>query len=1325
MSTKVFAVNNAFATTATAAIAIDATENDSDTTGAPLSVLSLNLTGTKGAATIDPTTGLIDYSPGTAFDYLNIGQTATDSFKVTVTDGLGDTAVATVTITITGVELPPIAVAERYTINAYEYCLSLTPTAEDTDYGRSNRLSVIAVNTTGTKGQVTLEAAYNLVLYSPNSAFDYLSQGETATDSFQYTISDGHGGTSTGTITITIDGVNVAPVAHPIAVTTGAYSSIAVNAVASDTDVNRDDILTITALNLTGTKGTASIDPVTGDIDYSPNGAFDTLYAGQTATDTLHYTVSDNHGASSSSTLTVTVTGVEVPPVAVAESATVNAYQSITLTPAAQDTEVNPNDHLTVTAIGTTGTKGRVTLQAGGLVLYNPNGAFNYLSQGETATDTFSYTVSDGHGGTGTGTVTVTIDGVNEPPVAYPVTAATGAYSNIAVNALASDTDVNRDDILTVTALNLAGTKGTATIDPVTGNIDYSPNSAFDYLSVGETATDTLQYTVSDNHGASSNSTLTVTITGVNVPPVAAAETAATYANQPVTLSPLLGDTDTNRDDTLSLVGVNTTGTEGAVTIEGNQLVYNPDGAFNGLAAGQTATDTFQYTVSDNHGATSTGTIAVTVTGVGAPPVIGIAWAATLSNTPVTINLLANDSDPNPGYTLTVTSLNLTGTQGTVTMGANGTVVYTPGGADASLPVGTSATDTFGYTVSDGHGGTASGIATVVVNGSSYTEQDLLGSGYLSTDGSQIVNAEGQAVRLVSAGWDGTDSQGFAPRDLLGVNYETTMQQMVEDGFNTIRIPWTDAMLTASPAPGTINYTLNPTLQGLDSVQVLQQIVAYAGQLGLKVIFDHQNDEGYGGQQANGLWYDVGGASNGTDGEGHTGTVSQQTFLTDTVNFAQLWAGNSTVIGFDLDNEPVKSTWAGPSTTSIQEMSTTVGDAIQAVDPGALIIVEPPPGGASAPEGDLSSVLTDPVALTDPDKVVYSVHEYPPSVNPAIFNGNPAQYIQQLNNAWGFLITDNIAPVWIGEMGSSLATATDQLWAQTLVNYMNGDYAAEGGPSVGAGQQGVGGDWWDWWDQPSGTLTGLLAAGYTGVKPDQFAIVQQMYPQAATSGSAPDTLILQVADTKATAGAVFAVYADGTQIGTSETIAPQYSGASVETFAFQGELGPGLHTIAIDQFNNTGTIQVSTVDYDGALQSLTQTNATGGADQDYAVVGPSVLNAGTTFLGDDTAVVTVTQPDQMVFLAAGTHAIANQSSSCTLDVTGGSATLTGFSPAADQVDLIGGIGGYATAAQAASAVIADGAGGALLPLGTGSLDFAGVSPTAFSASTFVISATAP
>ncbi len=1432
---------------------VGAANNDTEANaGDTLSVIALNLTGTKGTATLNPSApNGFEYSPNGAFDYLRAGQTATDTLQYTVSNGNGGTSVGTVTITVTGVNVPPVANPDFATVGAYS-AVWVGAANNDTEANAGDTLSVIALNLAGTKGTATLNpSATNGFVYSPNGAFDYLSAGETATDTLQYTVSNGNGGTSVGTVTITVTGVNEPPVATNETATTGAYTNIAINALAGVTDVNRDDVETITALNLTGTKGTATIDPATGQIDYSPNGAFDYLSAGQSATDTLKYTVSDGHGGTSTATLTVTVTGVNVPPVAKPDSATVGAYSSVWVGAANADTDVNLADHLSVVSLNLSGTKGTATLNPSATngFTYAPNGAFDYLSAGETATDTLQYTISDGHGGTSTATVTITVTGVNVAPVATNETATTGAYTNIAINALAGVTDVNRDDVETITALNLTGTKGSATIDPATGQIDYSPNGAFDYLRAGQSATDTFKYTVSDGHGGSSTATVTVTITGVNEPPVANPDTATVGAYSAIWVGAANNDTEINAGDTLSVIALNLTGTKGTATLNPsapNGFEYSPNGAFDYLSAGETATDTLQYTLSNGNGGTSVGTVTITVTGVNVPPVVQNFSTATLTNQSVALDVLNGATDVNRDDTLTVTSVNTTGTEGAVTIDANGNVTYTPEGADASLAYGESATDTFGYTVSDGHGGTSTGTVTVTITGNPPNVSDLLGNGYLSTQGSQIINAAGQIVRIVSVGWGGTDSSTFAPDDLNLVNYEATMKEMVAAGFNTIRIPWSDALLAASPTAGSINYTLNPDLQGLTSIQVLQKIVSYAGQIGLKVIFDHHNNEGEGGAQPNGLWYDVGGASDGTDGAGQAGTVSQQTFASDWQTFAQLWAGNSTVIGFDLANEPNAGTWAGPSTTSVQTMATSVGDAIQSIDPGALIIVEGP-ATAQAPEGDLSDVASDPVVLTDPDKVVYSVHEYPQSVDPSTFSGNPAQYIAQMNNAWGYLITNDVAPVWIGEMGSSLATASDQLWAQTLVSYMNGDYAAEGGPSPTGGQQGVSGDWWYWGNFQGAALDGLLAAGDVDIKQDQFAIAQQTYPLQTTAtavtttvtnslvlymaedyyagnaqfqvmvdgvaaggvqtvtaingedqvqpfyidgnfgtgshtvtvtflndafdtatgqdrnlyvkgisfdgttqpvsngaiytdGSqsfavnapgtvtaavAPDTLILQMANTGTTSGDLFAVYADGSEIGGTETLTAQTIANTVQTFSFSADLGPGPHVIDIEQLNGDGTapvsgansIQVDAIDYDGALQSVSQTNPGGTADQDYTIAGPSLLNNGTIDLGSDTASAVVTQSNQMVFMAGGAHAIEIDASGFTLQVAGGSATLSDFNPTADQIDLIG---SYATAAQAAAAIVSDGQGGALLPVGAGSLDFLGVAPVSFSAQTFVV-----
>ena len=83
------------------------------------------------------------------------------------------------------------------------------------------------------------------------------------------------------------------------------------------------------------------------------------------------------------------------------------------------DSDIDTSDVLSVSDLDTTTTTGSVILNADGSFSYDPNGQFaNPLAVGETATDTFSYTVSDGNGSMDTATVTLTIHGVNAPVTA-------------------------------------------------------------------------------------------------------------------------------------------------------------------------------------------------------------------------------------------------------------------------------------------------------------------------------------------------------------------------------------------------------------------------------------------------------------------------------------------------------------------------------------------------------------------------------------------------------------------------------------------------------------------------------------------------------------------------------------------------------------------------------------------------------------------------------------------------------------------------------------------------------------------------------------------
>jgi len=344
----------------------------------------------------------------------------------------------------------------------------------------------------------------------------------------------------------------------------------------------------------------------------------------------------------------------------------------------------------------------------------------------------------------------------------------------------------------------------------------------------------------------------------------------------------------------------------------------------------------------------------------------------------------------------------------------------------------------------------------------------LLPSGYLSTKGGQIVDANGTPVRIASVGWN--QVRGDIPSHI---------EKMVEAGFNAVRVSWVNASME-------------------DDLDVIDQVVAAAAKYGVKVILDnHTNevgtpDDGWGAQQKNGLWYDVGGASDGTNGAGIRGTIDDRRFLEDWVRVAERYKDNTTVTGFDIRNEPLSydgmSTWGdGNVGTDIRLMYERVGNAIQAVDPGKLIIAEGPQnyarnyaGTAPAPWGDLSRAGSMPVDLDTPNKVVYSIHDYPAYVNGYYPEAGPDK-VAQMNANWGYLVAQDIAPVWIGEMGANFTGQFNgenvdgsRAWAETLLGYMNGEMGALGGPTFSGNQQGVSGNWWAWGDLTGQQLDGTL-----------------------------------------------------------------------------------------------------------------------------------------------------------------------------------------------------------------------------------------------------------
>ena len=199
------------------------------------------------------------------------------------------------------------------------------------------------------------------------------------------------------------------------------------------------------------------------------------------------------------------------PPVAEDDAAVTDEDNPVTVAaPGVLDNDSDPDvgDTLTVTAVDTSGTVGAVTAwDADGSFTYDPNGQFEYLQAGNSTTDSFTYTVSDGNGGTDTATVTITINGVNDPPVAVNDSAITNEDTPVVIDVLNNDSDVD-GDALTVDSVT-QGTNGSVINNG--GNVTYIP-------ALGFNGTDSFNYTVSDGNGGTDTAAVNVNVTGIETP---------------------------------------------------------------------------------------------------------------------------------------------------------------------------------------------------------------------------------------------------------------------------------------------------------------------------------------------------------------------------------------------------------------------------------------------------------------------------------------------------------------------------------------------------------------------------------------------------------------------------------------------------------------------------------------------------------------------------------------------------------------------------------------------------------------------------------------
>jgi endoglucanase len=325
-------------------------------------------------------------------------------------------------------------------------------------------------------------------------------------------------------------------------------------------------------------------------------------------------------------------------------------------------------------------------------------------------------------------------------------------------------------------------------------------------------------------------------------------------------------------------------------------------------------------------------------------------------------------------------------------------------------------------------------------------EAQTAGTGYWHTSGNQILDSNNQPVRMAGVNWYGFETTDAVIHGLWAKDYKAILNTIKSNGYNVIRIPFSNQMVETNPVPTNLSFNnsgpINTDLQGLTSLQILDKIIAAAGNVGLRVILDNHRSEAGNSAEASGLWY--------------TSSFPESNWINDWVALTNRYLNNTTVIGMDLRNEPHNATssgacWGCGTTTNDWSLAAERGgNAILAVNPHLLIFVEGTDcfnGDCDWWGGNLEGVAQFPVTLNVANQLVYSAHDYGPTLfQQSWFNSSTTAATLQAHwvKDFAYIYNAKTAPIWVGEFGTgnnatdiqNTAAGSEGQWFSDLVQFL-------------------------------------------------------------------------------------------------------------------------------------------------------------------------------------------------------------------------------------------------------------------------------------------------
>ena len=382
-----------------------------------------------------------------------------------------------------------------------------------------------------------------------------------------------------------------------------------------------------------------------------------------------------------------------------------------------------------------------------------------------------------------------------EAPVANDDSATTNEDTPVDIDVLANDTDADEDTLVIDSVTQ--GNHGSVTNNNI--NVTYTPNADYE-------GPDWFTYTVSDGNGGTDSANVTIAVDAVNDLPAAVDDAYAIDEDTPLILAApgvLANDSDVD-GDTLTLVVV-TTPQHGSGSIGSDgSFNYTPDANFNG-------SDNFTYRASDGTAESNIATVTITIDAVNDLPVAYDDSATTDEDTPVNIDVLANDTDAD-GDILSVISV-ATPTNGYAMVELDSTITYSPN-ADYEGP------DWFIYTVSDGNGSTDSANVTISISAVNDPPVADAGGPYISYEGTAVnFDASGSSDidgDTLQYRWDFEDDGIW---DTTPTNDPSAVNTWYDDWSGMARVEVFDGLLSANAtATVTINNVPPTVIAGPDQV---------------------------------------------------------------------------------------------------------------------------------------------------------------------------------------------------------------------------------------------------------------------------------------------------------------------------------------------------------------------------------------------------------------------------------------------------------------------------------------------------------------------------